>query len=901
MSNGLNQIYYFMPNGDFFVGKTRSSSNTFILKPMVLCINMALGSTLILASTLAAAQTEAAVSRTYNIAAGSLNQVLTQFSAQSGSAISMNGEQLSTIQSQGLQGSYQIEQGFDTLLSGTNYRVEQTLNGYAILEKSNVNISATNIVEKNSASTIISTGALDVAGVVGGNAGQSDTFSSAFDTYKSTASAHYVSREILEQVPYSRTGDIFNGIPGVAAATNTNSTGLQVNIRGLQGHGRVRTLIDGAQQSVSTYRGYPGNRDDTYIDPDLIGAINVKKGPDADASSAGVIGGVVSMRTLNADDIITDPDKKWGVRLRGSYGNNIMTGEACIQAFNRECLDRSRGVNVGESIWIGEYITDLGGKIPEKNYAGSAALALRPTDNIEITLAHAERESGNYKSGKRGADEWKGIYRDFNDQEVFNTSINSQSSLVKTKISFLDNHSLALSYVNYENNSGYHNSTNAVFSGPKSQAHLKKTIAENYTANYAWQSENPWFDVRANLWKSKVEGGEEMDGLKIFSDIIGGELFNTSQLPVPRGQLNVKYGLSFSKEKSQFGDTESNDGIFINGERDNTGLFTNLNWQATPWLVVNAGLQHNRSEARNLDHRLIRNNLKGVNELDLQRNYSSTTPNFELVAQPYDGLQLFARWSKAKRNPSLRELFMSTLVESDPNLRPEDQRNIEYGLSFVQQGLITEDDHFGIKLSRFDNLTNDYIARVSWYALGENPMKHKHNYVFYNIDKVHLKGYELSMDYNNYRMFANAGLTYFDSLQTCYPDRDRFDNAIASQCYNNPGSDDWSASYMPPRFEANATLGLKFLEGKIKFGGKIRHSTASLSGGYLRGAPVSDMTWDEYTVYDLFGSYKITKNIELGFSVENLTDQYYIPSYSNALEALPAPGRTARGTLTLNF
>lgn len=861
-------------------------------------VHLALVSTLMLSAQSASAAT--GETKSYHIGSDRLNSVLSQFADQAGVTIAMNGNELSTMTSSGLQGEYQTEQGFNQLLSNTNYRVEKTNNGYVVLKNPEV----------NSSSNTITTGALNIAGATGRTVGENDTASSVFDTYKMPGSVQHVSREMLERVAYSRTGDIFNDTPGVAAANSTNSTGLQVNIRGLQGQGRVRTLIDGAQQSVSTYRGYPGNRDDTYIDPDLIGAIDIKKGPNAGATSAGVIGGVVALRTLNADDIITDPNKNWGVRIRGSVGNNIISGDTCmnISSDYTKCINRSQGTAVTSSEWETNHY-NLGGKIPKHNLAGSVAVAWRPTQNWDITVAHAERESGNYKSGKKGIEKWKGIYRDFEDAEVANTSINSESTLIKTRVRFLEDHSLALSYSSYENNAGYYSSTAGMFTGPRVQGALRKTTAENYAANYAWNPDSPWFDLKLNVWGTKVKGGEDMPdssdvpSVKIKSNIIGAELFNTSKLPVPVGHLNVKYGLSLSKEKTAFGLDDNIDtsyGMFVHGQKSNTGLFTAVDWQATPWLTLNAGLQYNKSTAKNLDTREIQS-FQGSFPQNQKNTFTTTAPNLSLIIQPTDDLQVFASWNKGKRTPSIRELYMSTVVESDPNLRPESQRNFEYGISFSQQGLITEDDKFGVKLSRFDNLTEDYIARVSWASLGENRFNHNASYVFHNIDKVQLKGYELSLDYDNYRMFSNLALTYFDSVKACYPDRNSYDKAIPSQCYSAPGSDDWSASYMPPRFEAKATLGVKLLDSKLKLGAKVRRSTASLSGGSMRGVKMSDMIWDKYTVYDLFGDYKINKNWTVGFSVENLTDQYYIPSYSNALEALPAPGRTARGTITFNF
>ncbi|MFW9324721.1 STN domain-containing protein, partial [Glaesserella parasuis] len=71
----------------------------------------------------------------YNIPAGKLNQVLNQFAAVSGVAISMNATELSKIQSQGLNGTYTIEQGFITLLANTSLKAHKTADGYILKDR----------------------------------------------------------------------------------------------------------------------------------------------------------------------------------------------------------------------------------------------------------------------------------------------------------------------------------------------------------------------------------------------------------------------------------------------------------------------------------------------------------------------------------------------------------------------------------------------------------------------------------------------------------------------------------------------------------------------------------------------------------------------------------------------
>ncbi len=111
---------------------------------------------------------------------------------------------------------------------------------------------------------------------------------------------------------------MFKGTTGVLVAENRNSGGLNINIRGMQGQGRVPVLVDGARQETTVYRGYAGVTSRSYVDPDLIGGVEIDKGPTMGASGTGAIGGLVSMHTLNADDI-AKPGNDWGCACAAAW------------------------------------------------------------------------------------------------------------------------------------------------------------------------------------------------------------------------------------------------------------------------------------------------------------------------------------------------------------------------------------------------------------------------------------------------------------------------------------------------------------------------------------------------------------------------------------------------------
>jgi len=855
----------------------------------------------------------------FDIPEQELSSALLRFSQQSGLNLIRDGS-VNGLRSVAVKGDYSESEALRLLLSQSGLQFEPEASGMRLLRPQEPQ-------EPQEGAQQLPP--LDIVG----------TQNPVFDKYKSPEIKYEVTREQLDRLPYSRIGDIFNGVPGVASADSTNGAGLQINIRGLQGMGRIKTLVDGTLQSNSVYKGYPGNRENTYVDPDLIGGIDIKKGPDAGPLGAGVIGGIVNMRSLNASDIILDADKNYGIRLKGMYGNNIARNqheERQVNDTTGYSLNRKSGQ--GEktvkrrrcdysvqppacSDYFEKTPTEIGGPIPTQNISGSLALALRPLQGVELTAAYAERESGNYISGKRGKDSWKGYGNEefLRDAEVYNTSHRSDNWLLKGKWQFLDDHSLELSHIKYRSQYGYYN----YFMLREFQDHLQNAQSATYTAHYAWQPDNPWFDLRANLWKSHLNTEVPYDNSFLDQHITGdyhksavvnkshgGELWNTTVFNGLPGEFSLKYGLSFSEEKAD-GNTESPriqdpDLMIVKGTRKIYGAFIQSQWQMTHWLAVNAALQQTQGELTSAAKDQQGNPIPSNKRRALD-------PSYGLVLEPHKAVQLFAQWSHGSRMPTLRESVIDFGISGtapNPDLKMEKAKNFEYGMNLLFDSVLQSGDSMGIKFSKFDNRYNDYIMRIRRTLLGDVPPFSQYpqrTYKFGNIDKARYQGYELSADYDSGLLFANFSLTHFDKIQFCYA-RDLSQawgnatpNIVPSQCYDRPSENDYTGNYIPPRQEKNAGLGVRLFDQKLVLGAQMKMATGPVQAPSLRGTYLERPVWDNYEVYDLYGQFKLTENLELGFSVENITDRFYVPSYSSLTEATPAPGRTARGMFTFRF
>ena len=128
-----------------------------------------------------------------------------------------------------------------------------------------------------------------------------------------------VTLEQIQGLQPNRLADIFYNVPGVSFQDRGDDPATAINIRGLQDFGRVAVVVDGARQNYQR-TGHFANGS-FFLDPELVGGVDIVRGPTANIYGSGAIGGVVSFRTKNINDVVR-PGERWGVDMTGSYGTN---------------------------------------------------------------------------------------------------------------------------------------------------------------------------------------------------------------------------------------------------------------------------------------------------------------------------------------------------------------------------------------------------------------------------------------------------------------------------------------------------------------------------------------------------------------------------------------------------
>jgi hemoglobin/transferrin/lactoferrin receptor protein len=722
-----------------------------------------------------------------------------------------------------------------------------------------------------------------------------DGDSEGVDTpYETAGSTSYITAEQIERFRGSTAGDIFKNTPGVISANNHNGGAVNVNIRGLQGQNRVRVAIDGTQQTTTTWRGYAGVDDRTYIDPDLIGGVSISKGPSGGAAGAGVNGGVVGIRTLNAKDVVED-GKEYGGRIKIGAQDNT-TSDFTINAIVEQ--------------------TDQAEFFDFTNGNGSVAFGT-VQDDFDLVIAAARRYRGNYFAGTKGPTTYRFNNSDLRlsltkpGEEVWNTSSESSSFLAKGTIHIDDDQSLELGYVHFEAEYG-EALPSLLFSQPETfrQAPLSNVTTDTFTSRYRYNPDDR-IDLKVNAWMSIVDQMDMSTGLAFYlpqynltpatrppgddpryamTHTYGGDISNTSKFETDYGKVVVNYGISYLLEDIDARRYESRTyadlrGVPMNpsiGSRSIASAFTSGEWEATDWLKLNAGLRY--------DHYWLRDDGVTPDTTVRNRDGGRLNPSISVTIEPIDGLQFYALYAEGVRPPTMRETMGSDgNARPNPYLKPEAAKNWEIGVNLSKDGLVTESDSARLKLSYFNNNYTDYISRVPTAGMPPAPPGMP-NYVFTfdNLRKAKFSGIEATASYDLGFLYAEGSLTYYTDYVFC---------RTLSTCSDTTVENDYAANHMPPEIMKRLTIGTRLFEDKLTAGIRITQPGARMSP-VTQSARMYTGMWVPYTTVDAFATYKITENLTFDLQAENLTDRFYI----DALDGWnPAPGRTIRATLSAKF
>ncbi|MDQ0133794.1 hemoglobin/transferrin/lactoferrin receptor protein [Neorhizobium galegae] len=816
--------------------------------------------------------------REFNIPAQPLASALATFNRQSGIQITQaSGATARNIAVNAVRGSMTPRQALAEILSGTGIPYHFTSNRAAVIgAQQTVNGIATDDSSTTLAPIIITAKTNRNAASGPGYQGTPDW------VYETPSSVSVISREAIQNAPTRTTRELFSGVAGVnVSSDNAQNPGTNVNIRGLQDQTRINTMIDGARQNFQ--RSAHGSSGQTYIDPSFIREVDIEKSGSSGVGGAATLGGSVNYRTLTADDLI-EPGRDWGAELDVTTGTNAY------------------------------------------HFAGSGSAAVRLSDSFSILGGISYKNIGEYEPGEHGAN--------YNTVANPNTIDGSQvwSGLLKAEMAPTDDATLDLSWLRYKSEFIY----SAASEGGLDD--INDITNDTVTATFGWDPDSELIDLKARLWYNRTQDQEDRAARPAYGAAsvtyemqgIGGSLENTSRFTLPFADLALNYGIEAFRDDgdtSASGDLIDDDpwaawwyqGANGSGTRDVVSGFANAKFEHDTWLTVDAGIRYDHykisgttgviTPARTIPGVCILWRPNGacarysnsttipasLSEVDADLSGGGFSPTFGVTVTPTDGLQLFTKYSHSYRPPTITEAVIGgshvgsysagTVFAPNPSIEPEEADTFEIGANFKYDDVFQSGDALRMKVVAFYREVDNYIA-MGQIDLSANQT----DYLAYvNLDgKTPMKGVELEASYDGGRYYIGGSFSYLDA------------DYATNYTYN--GTSNLTTSYIlfvPPKTKFTLDGGVRFFEEKLTLGGRVTHVGAADGniGGSLSGALVSTWQSGDYTLYDIYGSYKFNPKTTLRFAVNNVTNVRYMPALGQT--SYPAPGRTA--TVSLNF
>jgi hemoglobin/transferrin/lactoferrin receptor protein len=675
-----------------------------------------------------------------------------------------------------------------------------------------------------------------------------------------------VTLDKIQGLQPNRLSDVFYGVPGVSFQERGDDPATVINIRGLQDFGRVAVVVDGARQNYQR-TGHNANGS-FFLDPELIGGIDVVRGPTANIYGSGAIGGVVSFRTKDINDVLR-PGERWGVDLGGSYGSN-----------------NNRGL-------------------------GSVFGGVRATPGVDIFGGAVYRTQGNYKDG--------------NGTEIGNTGNQVEAGLMKLTVRPALGHEVKFGGVfqEYQYDIGQFNTgpvataaQRALYQGSSVYASDTKNYTGTITWNYALPSDN-LFDWHMSLYGNRTDNdqtktyhystsGGAYCGAGNFGNNISGcvgdkrgyvlntfgiDVNNTTRFNVGDWRNALTWGIDAFQDDVQTTDSRGNSNITTpSGIRNVSGGFLQLKQNYGTWFEAVSAIR--------FDH-------YDLNSGNTHTGGDRASPKITLGVTPVAGFQPYVSYAEGYRAPSITETVISGAHATgggpaffvcpdgttglfcflpNPNLRPEVGKNKEVGFNLKYDNIFSASDSFRGKINLFRNDVSDYIDLVASTPVMTAFGPFSQFYQYQNIANARIEGFEAETMYDAGTWFIGVAGHYIKgkNVQT------------------NIG-----LSTITPT-KVVTTGGVRLLDRTLIL------SAQWASFGPNNDVPVNYIPSTGYDLVNLYLTWNATKDIVFSASIDNLLNQYYRPyaipgsstdgtTQNDVLWTSPGPGRVYKAGLRIHF
>ncbi|MCJ2046198.1 TonB-dependent hemoglobin/transferrin/lactoferrin family receptor [Methylobacterium sp. J-078] len=657
---------------------------------------------------------------------------------------------------------------------------------------------------------------------------------SAVDALSGTS---VVTAEQIERIQPSRLSDVLRDVPGVTTQENQNDPAQAINIRGLQDFGRVNVLVDGARQDFQT-SGHSANGV-FYLDPELVGGVDITRGPTATIYGSGAIGGVASFRTRSIDDILA-PDETAGAVQKQGFGTN---GQKFINSTALGARIGTAADVFGQFVFrnngpyrdgLGTLVRDTGNELT----SGLAKFNLRPADGHEISgTALLQRfdfaNAGTSNAGAR-----------------FANAVQADTYTLGYRFSRPDVPLLDLSIKGYTTTT--HNDLTYL---QDTASGLYGRLGTRAGDRITYDIETTGLDVHNT---ARFDTWALSHALTIGGDVVRNSVHTTDKAG--------GFGSAFTPS----------------GERSLAGAFVQDEIRYADWLRVIGALRYDTYE---LSGGIYRSSGERV------------SPKITVGVSPLPGIELYGTYAEGYRAPSITETLVQGIhpfpafsILPNPTLRPEVARTVEGGVNLKYNEVLVPGDVFRAKVNVFQNEIDDFIniqavgptyfvpaiagipastcARIPGRFPCVIPVQ---SFQYLNIARAELSGVELEGAYDWGRGFVSLAATHTEG-------RDRATRQ--------------SLVTVPPD-RISATLGLRFLDDRLTVGSRLNLVDARTD--LPAGATI--LATKAYALVDFFASYRVNDQIKADFILQNAFDK----RYTQYLNALPNPGLVAKAAISIKF
>ncbi|PQA85800.1 TonB-dependent receptor [Marinicaulis flavus] len=634
-----------------------------------------------------------------------------------------------------------------------------------------------------------------------------------------------IPKDIIDDFNPSTLADVFDAVPGAAIGGGPRRTGMTPDVRGLSGEG-VLVLFDGARQSFLS--GHDGR---FFVDPDLVRAVEVVRGPTSALYGSGALGGVIAVRTITAEDLLEEGQSA-GVKVSSGY-----------QSVNDEWRVGATGV------WRSE------------------------DERVDIVGNFTLRNSGDIELGS-------GLTLPADDEIL--------SSLLKTTFRPSDDLTLSASWMRYGGDSvDPTNPQGNNTAGPGNEL-VDRDIDSNTiqgTANYNPASDLIDANLVAYITRNNVTE-DEVDTTRVVSrevETFGVSFDNRSKFDLGAASLTFTYGGEYYRDEQTGTDNATADGTrggvpdasadfygaFAQGELAVEGAFGEV--------TLIPGVRWDRFE----------NSAPG----DPDTADEAISPKVGATWKPVPELIVFGNWSEAFRAPSFNEIyaddihfeipnlsvpgpygpfgppaFVTNFFIPNPDLTPEESQTWEVGAGVDFDSVLFEGDRFTAKGSYYQSDVTDLIdleVNIPFTCFltpdqlfpGAPPCGTGEPFGNYsrnvNVTNAELDGVELEAQYDSPYFYLRGNFSTIDG--------------------EDVDSGDYVGVLSPDMVFVDG--GVKFLNGDFRLGARVSHASdfdkvndpANARDGYTVG--------DVYAVWAPMSGPLQGLRVDLG--ADNVTDADY--------------------------